>query len=87
MPDSIERLVKGISVLRLLNIATFVMIAICIIVSASIALAEDVAEAPAAPRAAEQTFTEIDVYEFDFAVEAETQPNPEFDEPSDIEDI
>jgi hypothetical protein len=87
MPDSIERLVKGISVLRLLNIATFVMIAICIIVSASIALAEDVAGEPAAPPAAEQTLTEIDVYEFDFVVETEALPNPEFDAPSDIEDI
>jgi len=40
MPESIERIVRGISVLRLLSIATMLLIVACLIISASIALAD-----------------------------------------------
>lgn len=61
--------------MRLLSVATLLMIALCIVVSASIALAEEPAPA-----------TE-DVYEFDFVIEAETLPHPEFVEPGNTQDI
>ena len=107
MPESVERFVRGISVLRLLGIATLLMIALCIVLSASIALADETAPVtqPAALPAADAPDVEAiepdrrmidqslaavggeDVYEFDFVIEVETVPNPEFSEPSNTQDI
>lgn len=106
MLESVERFVRGISVLRLLSIATLVMIALCIVISASIALADEATPA-AQPAAAEpdveavqpdrrmidQSLAESepigcgDIYEFDFVIEVETIPNPEFSEPGNTQDI
>lgn len=114
MPESVERFVRGISVLRLLGIATLLMIALCILISASIALADETAPVthpvrqPAAPPAADAPDVEAiqpdrrmvdeslaaaedldgeDIYEFDFVIEVETAPDPEFPEPSNTQDI
>ncbi|HNB25970.1 MAG TPA: hypothetical protein PLR41_03360 [Alphaproteobacteria bacterium] len=114
MPESVERFVRGISVLRLLGIATLLMIALCIVLSASIALADETAPVtqpvaqPAALPATEAPDVEAiqpdrrmidqslaavgavggeDIYEFDFVIEVETRPNPEFSEPSNTQDI
>jgi hypothetical protein len=89
--------------LRFLGLATLVLIAICLAVSASIALADDSdGAAPAAAMAQDRTVEAIDpdrrmideslvsiedVYEFDFVVGKDAAPNPEFDEPSDILEI
>lgn len=84
MPDSIERFVRGISVLRVLSYATLILVALCLIVSASIALAAGpVAIGPGASSHVTDDVkgaTGIDIYEFDFRVEAETLPNPELEE-------
>jgi hypothetical protein len=40
MPESIARIVRGFSVLRLLSIATLLLILACLVISASIALAD-----------------------------------------------
>ncbi len=82
MPESIERIIRGFSVLRLLSIATLLLIVACLIVSATIALADvpetsksgisDQLDISAAERAGP------DVYEFDF--EIEIRPNAELDE-------
>lgn len=89
--------------LRLLSIATVLMIALCLVISASIALAGEPA-APAAPtadgklptteavdpdrRMIDQSLAAAeDIYEFDFVIEVETIPNPEFDEPGNLQDI
>ncbi len=94
--------------LRLLSIATLLMIVLCVIVSASIALADETAPVPAAQPAAGTPDLEAvepdrrmldqslaaagavggeDIYEFDFVIEVETIPNPEFPEPSNTQDI
>lgn len=74
--------------LRFLSVATLVMVLICIAISASIALANAHAS-PDAPTFAEveHSLPAIDVYEFDFTVEAETAPHPEFEEPISFQDI
>lgn len=72
MSESIERIVKGLSVLRVLGVATLLLLVACLILSASIALAHG-------PGGAEDSAA-VDVYEFDFPIEAESAPNPEFDE-------
>lgn len=79
MPESIERIVRGFSVLRLLSVATLLLIVACLIISASIALA-DVPADQAADQAAVSVKNVIttDIYEFDF--EIEMLPNAEFDE-------
>jgi ABC-type glucose/galactose transport system permease subunit len=99
MLESIERLMRSFPVLRLLSIATVVMIALCIAIGASIALAGDLATSPVdvAPaieaidpdrRMIDTSLAAVeDIYEFDFAVEAETHPHPEFDEPGIALDI
>ncbi len=75
MPESIERIVRGFSVLRLLSVATLLLILACLVISASIALAD-------APPASNQLglsvsdVTTSDIYEF----EIEMLPNAEFDE-------
>lgn len=80
MPESIERIVKGFSVLRLLSIATLLLIVACLIISASIALAD----VPSRPGASHQSIVSVDavttgdIYEFDF--EIEMLPNAESDE-------
>lgn len=78
MPDSIERIVRGFSVLRMLSIATLLLIVACLIISASIALAET--PRPTGPSNVISTgdVTAADIYEFDF--EIETLPNAEFEE-------
>lgn len=53
MPESIERIVRGISVLRLLSIATMLLIVACLIISASIALADP-------QPASDQSFVSVD---------------------------
>lgn len=82
--------------LRVLGFATLVLVAICLAISASIALADD-GVTPAAPTAQDRVIEAIDpdhrivdeslvsaedVYEFDFVVHSDAEPNPEFDEPS-----
>lgn len=86
MPESIERLVRGFSVLRLLSIATLLLIAACIIVGATIALA-DSPHASALLTPAAEDLGAIDIYEFDFAVAPEKLPHPEFDELATYRDI
>ena len=81
MPDSIERLVRGFSVLRLLSVATLLLIVACLIISASIALAD----APRAP--ADGGLDNVDIYEFDFEIEVDARPHPEHDEFSAFQDI
>jgi hypothetical protein len=86
MPESIERLVRGFSVLRLLSIVTLLLIVACLIISASIALADASRVFDTTSTGASDT-TAIDVYEFDFSVKPETSPNPEFDEFVTSQDI
>jgi hypothetical protein len=91
--------------LRFLGFATLVLVAICLAIGASIALAADGAAVPA--DAQDRTVEAIDpdrrmiddslvsledVYEFDFAVKADAEPNQEFptsefDESSDLLEI
>jgi hypothetical protein len=77
MPESIARIVRGFSVLRLLSIATLLLVAACLIIGVSVALAGDT-------RASDQSSVSVgdvstaDIYEFDF--EIEKLPNAEFDE-------
>jgi hypothetical protein len=77
MPESIERIVRGFSVIRLLSIATMLLIVACLIISASIALAEPL---PASNQSgvSVDVVTTTDIYEFDF--KTEMLPNAEFDE-------
>ncbi|HEV8388315.1 MAG TPA: hypothetical protein VGQ35_00650 [Dongiaceae bacterium] len=87
--------------LRFLGFATLVLIAVCLAVSASIALADD-GLAPSAATVQDRAVEAVDpdrrmiddslvsiedVYEFDFAVKSDAEPNPEYDEPSDILEI
>ena len=87
--------------LRFLGIATLVLVAVCLVLGASIALADDGAAPPAAT-AQDRTVEAIDpdrrvtddslaaaedVYEFDFVINADAMPNPEFDEPSELLEI
>lgn len=74
--------------LRFLSVATLVMVLICIAISASIALANAQAsrDSPAIG-GVELSPPAIDIYEFDFTVEAETAPHPEFEEPDTLLDI
>lgn len=74
--------------LRFLSVATLVMVLICLAISASIALA-NAHMSPDAPTigAIDHPLSAIDIYEFDFAVEAETAPHPEFEEPNTFQDI
>ena len=70
--------------LRLLSVATLLLLVACLIISASIALADiPTAATPSAsglaPAGADGR-TAVDIYEFDFAIETQTLPNPEFDE-------
>jgi hypothetical protein len=82
MPESIERIVRGFSVLRFLSIATVLLILACLIISASIALAD----VPISSKlgASDQSAVSVDavvtrdIYEFDF--ETEIVPNAEFEE-------
>ena len=82
MPESIERIVRGFSVLRFLSIATMLLILVCLIISASIALAD--VPSPSKPGASDQSVVSVDdvtvadIYEFDF--EIEMLPNAEFEE-------
>jgi len=79
MPDSIARIVRGFSVLRLLSFATLLLIVACLILSASIALAA--ARDPDAPHQSTVSLGKItspDIYEFDF--EVVSVPNAEFEE-------
>jgi len=87
--------------LRLLGLATLLLIAVCLAVSASIALADDAVSPTTATvksriieavnpdrRMIDDSLAAIeDVYEFDFTVNAHREPSPEFDEPSDIVEI
>jgi hypothetical protein len=85
--------------LRFLGLATLVLIAICLAVSASIALADDGAVPATAQdriveavdpdrRMIDESLVSIeDVYEFDFPVNSDGEPHPEFDDPSDILEI
>jgi hypothetical protein len=77
MPESIERIVRGFSVLRLLSIATLLLIVACLIVSASIALADTSAASNQSNVSVDDVAT-ADIYEFDFKIEM--LPNAEFDE-------
>lgn len=85
MPESIERLVRGISVLRLLSIATLLLIVACIVIGASIALAD--ASSASATATWAGNARGIDIYEFDFPVRPETLPHPEFGEITAYQDI
>ena len=67
--------------LRLLSFATLLLIAACLIISASIALAD----APG-PTSAEGG-DDLDVYEFDFEIATEATPHPEHDEFVAFQDI
>jgi hypothetical protein len=90
--------------LRFLGFATLVLVAVCLAIGASIALAAD----GAVPATAQDRTVEAidpdrrmiddslvsleDVYEFDFAVKADAEPNQEFptsefDESSDLLEI
>lgn len=71
--------------LRLLNVATVVMVLICIAISASIALADG--RYPSGSKTMEAAETAIDIYEFDFPVAAATAPHPEYDLPASFLDI
>ena len=77
MPESIERIVRGFSVLRLLSIATLLLIVACLVISASIALADD---APASDQSDVSVgdVATTDIYGFDF--EMETLPGDELAE-------
>ncbi len=77
MPESIERIVRGFSVLRLLSIATLLLIVACLIISASIALAEPLRQDDRS-NISVAAVASTDVYEFDF--EVENLPNAELDE-------
>ncbi len=77
MPESIERIVRGFSVLRLLSVATLLLILACLVISASIALA-DTRPASNQSGVSVSDVTTTDIYEFDF--EIEMLPNAEFDE-------
>ncbi|MGH6893192.1 MAG: hypothetical protein ACREEP_13120, partial [Dongiaceae bacterium] len=94
-------ILRGAAMLRYLGFATLALVAICLALGASIALADDGA-IPAAERPPDGTIEDVDpdrrmiddslastedVYEFDFAVRSDAEPNPEFDEPSDILEI
>jgi hypothetical protein len=86
--------------LRLFGFATLVLVAICLAVSAAIALADDSVPNDGAMPAATTMQGDIeavdpdhrivddslvsaeDVYEFDFVIHSDAEPNPEFDEPS-----
>jgi hypothetical protein len=78
--------------LRLFGFATLVLVAICLAVSAAIALADD-GVTPAATTAQDRVIEAVDpdhrivddslvdaedVYEFDFVVHSDAEPNPEF---------
>lgn len=74
--------------LRFLSIATLVMVLICIAISASIALANGhISPASPAIEEVDLSLSAVDIYEFDFTVEAETAPHPEFEEPDTFLDI
>lgn len=77
MTESIHRAIRGFSMLRMLTVATLLLVVACLIISASIALAAEPKAQPAP----------LDVYEFDFAIPAETGPDPEFAEPILFQDI
>jgi hypothetical protein len=87
--------------LRVFGFATLVLVAICLAVSAAIALADDSVPngdvTPAATTTQDRIIEAVDpdhrivddslvsaedVYEFDFVVHSDAEPNPEFDEPS-----
>lgn len=78
--------------LRFLGFLTLVLVALCLAIGASIALADD-DMAPAVQATQERTIEAVDpdrrmiddslasaedVYEFDFVVSPDTEPNPEF---------
>ncbi|HEY3147025.1 MAG TPA: hypothetical protein VGJ75_11780 [Dongiaceae bacterium] len=87
--------------LRLLGFATLFLVAVCLAVGVSIALADDrVTPAAAAPqnrtieavdpdrRVIDDSLAAIqDVYEFDFVVTSGAEPDPEFDPSSDLLEI
>lgn len=87
--------------LRFLGFATLVLIAICLALGASIALADDKA-APATDADQHRAVEAIDpdrrmtddslaaaedIYEFDFTVASDAEPNPELYEPADLLEI
>ncbi|HET6159769.1 MAG TPA: hypothetical protein VFE34_15595 [Dongiaceae bacterium] len=87
--------------LRLLGLLTLVLVAVCLVVGASLALADEGA-VPAAVTATDRTVEAVDpdrrviddslvsaedVYEFDFVVKSDDRLNPEFDEPTDLLEI
>lgn len=76
--------VCGCMMLRFLGFATLFLVAVCLAVGASIALAADGAR-PALTTAENPALA--DVYEFDFTVTLDDEPDPEFDEPFDILEI
>ena len=83
--------------LRFLGIATLVLIALCLAVGASIALADEDASPDAAVEAVDPDHRMIDeslaavagedIYEFDFVIGAGTEPSPEVETTSDILEI
>jgi hypothetical protein len=86
---------------RLLAFATLFMVAVCLAIGVSIALADE-SVPPAAAVSRPSTIEAVDpdrrmvddslaangdVYEFDFAVTFGAEPDPEFDEPSALLEI
>ena len=67
--------------LRLLSFATLFLIAACLIISASIALADATGPTSAEGR------DDLDVYEFDFEIPINATPHPEHDEFIVFQDI
>lgn len=72
--------------LRLLTTATLLLIVACLIISASIALA-DAPGAPGVTSSDADQPTTVDIYEFDFPIKTETLPNPEFKDVIAAQDI
>ena len=87
--------------LRFLGFLTLVLVALCLAIGASIALADDDIT-PAAAATQHRTVEAVDpdrrmtddslasaedVYEFDFVVRSDAASNPEFDEASDLLEI
>lgn len=83
--------------LRFIGILTLVLVAVCLAIGASIALAsEDAAQTeertveavdPDRRMIDNSLVSAEDVYEFDFAIGSGDEANPEFDEPSDFLEI
>lgn len=68
MPESIARIVRGFSVLRLLSIATLLLVLGCLVIGVSIALAGGT-RASDQPGVRVSDVATTDIYAFDFAIE------------------